>query len=117
MELIVTDHDEKIWGMMCHFASFLGFVVPLGNILGPLLVYLMKKDIYRFVEEQGKESMNFEITMTIYVLICIPLVFVIVGAIILPALIIFWITVVILAAVRNSEGRSFRYPITIRFIQ
>ena len=55
--------------------------------------------------------------MTIYVLICIPLVFVIIGAIILPALIIFWITVVILAAVRNSEGRSFRYPITIRFIQ
>ena len=52
MELIVTDHDEKIWGMMCHFASFLGFVVPLGNILGPLLVYLMKKDIYRILKSR-----------------------------------------------------------------
>jgi hypothetical protein len=117
MELIVTDHDEKTWGMMCHFAAFLGFVVPLGNILGPLLVYLMKKDTYRFVEEQGKESLNFEISMTIYFLICIPLVFVVVGIIILPVLIIFWIAVVIIAAVKNSEGRGFRYPMTIRFIQ
>ena len=62
--------DDKQWGMFCHLSSLAGFVVPGGNIIGPVVCWMMKKEESRFVDYHGKESVNFQISMLIYILIC-----------------------------------------------
>lgn len=71
--------EERTWGMVCHLAALAGYLFPFGNIIGPLIVWLIKKEEMPFVADQGKESLNFQITMAILTAICIVLVFVMVG--------------------------------------
>jgi uncharacterized protein len=79
MEKIVTDPMEKQWGMFAHLAAFAAFIIPLGNVVGPLVVYLIKKDEYEFVNDQGKEVLNFQITWTIAMIISAILIIAVVG--------------------------------------
>lgn len=66
MERIVTDPDEKQWGMFTHLAALAGLIgIPFGSIIGPLVIYMIKKDEFEFVNEQGKEVLNFQITWAI----------------------------------------------------
>ncbi|GLI33314.1 DUF4870 domain-containing protein [Desulforhabdus amnigena] len=118
--------QEKNWAMFCHLSALLGFIwfpvgiyllFPFGHIIGPLLVWLIKRKEFPFVDEQGKEALNFQISMTIYALISSLLVFVIVGFFGLMALAIVDIVLVIIAAGKASEGISYRYPFTMRFIK
>jgi len=118
---MISDPEERTWGMACHLAAFAGLVVPgLGFVLGPLVVWLIKKDQYPFVNEQGKESLNFQISVLIYgvaagilafTVILIPLV-----AVFLGALAIFNVVMIIVAAVAISNGQRFRYPLAMRLI-
>ena len=69
MERIVTDPVEKQWGMFTHLAALAVFIgIPFGSIIGPLIIYLIKKDEYEFVNDQGKEVLNFQITWMIHLL-------------------------------------------------
>ena len=112
------EKDSRMWGMFCHLAAFVGLLgVPLGCILGPLVVWLIKKEDYPFVDQQGKESINFQISMTIYMFVSAVLIIVIIGFLLLAALIILDVVMVILAAIKANEGKSFRYPLTIRFLK
>jgi len=90
--------------------------VPFGNILGPLVVWLIKKDEMPLVDDQGKESVNFQISTTIYFIISLVLCLVVIGAFMLAALAVFKIIFVIIATVSASRGERFRYPLCIRFI-
>ncbi len=90
--------------------------MPLGNILGPLIMFLIKKDEYPFGGDQAKEALNFNISCTLYLLISIALCVVIIGFVLLPILGIFWLVATIIAAVRSNEGVSYRYPLCIRFV-
>ena len=109
--------DAKTWGMLCHLAGFGGYVVPvIGNIIGPLIVWQLKKDEYEFVDDQGKESLNFQITMTIAGVVAFMLIFVIIGIFLLPVVMLFDLVMKIIAAVKASNGERFRYPLSIRFI-
>ena len=116
---VVTDlKDAQMWGMFCHLAALAGFIgVPLGHIIGPLVIWLIKKDDYVMVDEQGKESVNFQISMTIYSVVAGILIFVIVGIFLLIALAIMNFILVIMASIKTSNGESFRYPFTIRFLK
>jgi uncharacterized Tic20 family protein len=109
--------DEGMWGMLCHLSTFAGFIVPFGNILGPLIVWLVKKDEYRLVEDQGKEAMNFQISITIWYFVAGILCIILIGIPLLLALIVFDLVVTIMAALRANAGEYYRYPLTIRFIQ
>lgn len=104
-------------GMFCHLASFVGYFIPFGNILGPLVLWLIKRDTMPFVESEGKESVNFQISMTIYILVSAVLLFFCIGLPMIIALAVFDIVVVIMACMEASKGRSYKYPICIRFIQ
>jgi len=108
--------QEKTWGMLCHLSALGVFVFPLGNIIGPLIVWLVKKDESSFVDDQGKESLNFQISFTIYCIIAAILIIVVIGIILLIALGIVFLILVIMAAVKANEGEEFRYPLTIRLI-
>ena len=107
--------DERTWAMLCHIGALAGGAIPIGNIKAPLVIWLVKKDEMPFVDEQGKEVLNFEITLMIGALLCIPLVFLIIGIPLLLALAIFGVVYNIIGAVKTNEGVHFRYPFRIQF--
>lgn len=109
--------SEKKWAIFCHLASFVGYIIPFGNILGPLVVWLMGKYNSQFVNHHGKESLNFQISVTIYGIIFLFLSVFFIGIPLLIVLVIFEFITVIIAAVKASSGNYFRYPLTIRFFK
>lgn len=104
-------------GMFCHLASLAGYVLPFGNIFGPLVLWLMKRETMPFVNGEGRESVNFQISMTLYMLVAAILCFFCIGVPILIGLAIFDIVVVVLACVESSKGNAYKYPLCIRFIE
>ncbi|MDE2248328.1 MAG: DUF4870 domain-containing protein [Xanthomonadaceae bacterium] len=103
--------------MFAHLSALAGLVVPFGSILGPLIVWLIKKDTMPLVNDQGKEALNFNITVAMAAVVCGVLVFVLVGFLLLPALVITWLAFVIIATIKASEGVTYRYPFTLRLVQ
>jgi uncharacterized Tic20 family protein len=117
----VQDKDARNWGMICHLAALSGYIIPFGNVIGPLIVWAMKKDEYPFVDDQGKEALNFQLTMSIVGLVGILMIFTIIFAVIaiplLAALCIFMLVMIIVASIKANEGVPYRYPLTIRFFK
>lgn len=111
------DKGERLWGMLCHLISFSGYLIPFGSVLGPLIIWLIKKDEMPFVNDQGKESLNFQLTMLIAVIVSAILMLVFIGFLLLGVIIIYQIIVVIMASIKANEGVRYRYPYTIRFIK
>ncbi len=110
--------QEKTFGMLCHLLALAGYVFWLfGNILGPLIMWLVKKDTSAFVDDQGKESLNFQISITIYGLGAGVLSFVVIGIPLLFVIGIFDIVMIIIAAVQANNGVKYRYPLCIRLIK
>lgn len=109
--------DEKTWGLFAHISALAGFVIPLGNVFGPLIVWLIKKDQMPFVNDQGKESLNFQIMVTLALAVSIALWCVVVGFFITPIIAIGAIVFEIIGAVQAQKGIAYRYPINIRIIR
>ena len=117
-----TNKDARMWGMICHLAALAGIVVPvIGSVIGPLVVWQIKKDEFGFVDEQGKEAVNFQISILLYLLISailwVPLSFVCIGVVIPLAISIVDLIFLLIAAVKANDGEHYRYPLTIRFIK
>jgi uncharacterized protein len=109
--------EERTWGMLVHLCAFAGLVVPLGSLLGPLVLWLIKRDQSGFVAEQGKEALNFNISILIAGLICWALVFVFIGILLGVALFIYWLAMTIIAGIKAGEGVRYRYPFAIRLLK
>lgn len=109
--------EERTWGMLAHLSALAGFIVPLGNILGPLIVWLIKKDQMPFVNDQGKESLNFQIMITIVAFVAALTICIGIGIILLPAVAILAIVFEIIAAVQANSGAAYRYPVNLRLIK
>jgi hypothetical protein len=110
--------EERTWAMLVHLAALPGLVLPfVGNIIGPLLIWLARRDQSPFVATQGRESLNFNISVTLGALVCSALVYVFIGILLGLALIVYWLAMTILAGVRAGEGVPFRYPFALRFIR
>ena len=103
--------------MLCHASALLGlFLHFLGHLLGPLIVWLVKRGDSPEIDAHGKESLNFQLSMLIYDAIAAILCIILIG---IPILIALWImntVFVIIASIRASEGKFYRYPIAIRFL-
>ena len=112
-----TSSDVRTWCVLCHASALLGlFFHVLGHLGGPLIVWLMKRGDSPEIDAHGKESLNFQISMLIYDAVAAILCVVLIG---IPILIALWVlntVLVIIASVKASEGKFYRYPITIRFI-
>src|SRR5687767_8768963 len=81
-----TTNDERTWAMLSHLSALLVFTaIPFANILGPLVVWLVKREQFPLVEDQGKEALNFQISMTIYAIVSAILVLLVVGILMLIA--------------------------------
>ena len=112
----LPNKDERNWAMFAHLATFSGHVIPFGHIAGPLLIWCLKKDEMPFVNNQGKEALNFQITVTLYFIIAALLCLIAIGIVLLPVIWLFDVIVTIVAAVKANEGVAFRYPLSFRFI-
>ena len=94
-----------------------GTSYQLGHIIAPLVIWLIKKDESPFVDDQGRESLNFQISMSIYAIIALLLILVVIGVVLLIAVVIFDVIMVIIAAVRANTGERYRYPLCMRFVK
>jgi len=110
--------DDRSWNALCHLLALSGFVgLPFGHVLGPLIWWIIKKEESPSVDEHGKESLNFQISMTIYTIGAGLSVFVVIGLALLPAILVLNLVLTIIAGVKASNGEFYRYPLTIRFIK
>jgi uncharacterized Tic20 family protein len=105
------------FAMLCHLGALAGYLIPFGNIVGPLVFWLSKKDQYAFVDDQGKESLNFQITVSIVAIISAILTIVVIGFILLLIVAIGSLVLVIMATVAASSGKAYRYPVCLRLIK
>lgn len=116
MNQLDSNPESRMWAMLAHLSALSGFVIPFGNIIGPLVIWLVKRDEMSFVNDQAKEALNFNISMTIYMVVAGVLVFVLIGIPLLIVLGIAWLVLAILAAVKANEGTAYRYPLTLRLV-
>ena len=117
-EELETNKKARLWAMLCHLAGLAGFGFPLlGNVILPLIFWQIKKDEFPFVDDQGKEAVNFHISITLYSLACIPLVLLCVGIFSWLAVGLFALVMLVIASVKAYGGYAYRYPLTIRLIK
>ncbi len=118
METSTSSSNVRMWNVLCHATALAGFFVPwAGHILGPLIVWLVKRNDSPEIDEHGKESLNFQISMLIYNVIAGVLCLVLIGFVILAILHILNLVLVIIASIQASEGKFYRYPLAIRLIK
>ncbi|PTM58475.1 DUF4870 domain-containing protein [Desmospora activa] len=110
MEQSQVPQDARTMGMLAHLLGIFSFI-------GPLIIWLIKKDEHPFVDDQGKEALNFQISLLIYYFISGLLCIILIGLLILPVVVIVHYVFAILAGVKANQGEYYRYPLTIRFIK
>ena len=103
--------DSKTMAMLCHLLGiFTGF-------LGPLIIWLIKKDEDPFVDDQGKEALNFQISVLIAMAISGALICLVIGGFLVVAVAVCNIVFCIIGALKANEGVAYRYPFTLRLIK
>ena len=111
-------NEVRTMAMLCHLVSLTVYVTAIGGILGPLIVWLLKKDEHPFIDRHGKEALNFNISIFIWTVIGVILLFCFfLGLIILIPLTVFHIVCTIIATLKANNGEEFRYPLTFRLVK
>ncbi|TWC32360.1 hypothetical protein FBY03_11726 [Pseudomonas sp. SJZ079] len=113
----IPSQEARQWAMFCHFSAFLGFVFPFGSLIGPLIVWQLKKDLDPFVDGQGKEALNFQISVAIAFMISVLLMLVVVGFLLASLIAIGALVMTIIAGIKANEGQAYRYPFCWRLIK
>ena len=108
---VSATQDEKTLGIVMHVLCLVGF-----PILGPLVIWLIKKDSSRYLDQQGRELLNFQISYFIYALISFVLCFIFIGIPLLVIIGVASIVLTIIGIVKAAEGGVYRFPLTIRLL-
>jgi uncharacterized Tic20 family protein len=120
---VVLDNEERQWGMFAHLSALAGLLVGGLTFIGPLVIWLIKKDESKFVDYHGKEALNFQLNILIYSLVLVAIsvatcgVGLIVTGPLLAALGIYAIVMPIIAGMKANEGKLYEYPLTFRMIK
>ncbi|WP_440057252.1 DUF4870 domain-containing protein [Pseudomonas fragariae (ex Marin et al. 2024)] len=109
--------SARQWAMFCHLWAFAGLMFPFGNLLGPLIIWQLKKDSDPFIDAQGKEALNFQITVAIAATVSMLLVVLIIGFALLTLVGIGAAVLAIIAGIKANDGVNYRYPFTLRLIK
>lgn len=117
VQQVQPSQEARQWAMFCHFAAFLGFIFPFGNLLGPMIVWQIKRESDPFVDRQGKEALNFQITVSLAVVVSFLLMLVVIGFFLLGLVSIGALVLTIIAGIKANEGLDYRYPFTWRPIK
>jgi hypothetical protein len=121
IEMVPASSSEsaRSWCIGLHLSGLSGLILSfaLAHIVVPLVIWLVKRADSQEIDAAGKEVLNFQISYTIYSIIAGALCFVLIGFLLLPIVLIVWLACIIIAAVKTSNGESYRYPYTIRFLK
>jgi len=122
-DVLIADKDDRLWGMFCHLGGLSSYLTALPgvNIIVPLILWNLKKDGRPFVDDQGKESMNFQISVLLYLIVTVAAGILLglssLGMIVIPVLMAAHVVLTIYGAIQASRGDTFRYPLTVRLIK
>jgi len=110
--------SERNWAVFCHLGGFAVYLLPfaLGNVVVPLVLWMMKRHDSAFVDGHGREALNFQISVTLYGIAIGLLAWVLIGFLLIVPLAVFQFVLMVIASVRASQGEPYRYPLTIRLI-
>lgn len=111
-----VSNDERTCGILVQAVAFTGLVVPFANIIGPLVIWLLKKEESRFVDENGKQSLNFQSTCSVIIFVATLTLFVGVRLILVPLMGLAWLVLVVLGTVTASNGEVYDYPLAIDLV-
>ena len=112
----MTADQERQWAMFTHLAGLGGFLIPLGSIAGPLVLWLLRKDRSEMIDQHGREVLNFQISILIYFTCAVVMAFFVIGFFLLPAVLVLQVVASILGAIRVNDDEEFHYPLTIKFL-
>lgn len=116
--LTVSEREARRWATICHLSALVGLLGNgVGFVLAPLIIWLIKRHDDPFIDAQGKEAVNFQITMFLALLVCVPLLLVVIGFFLGLVVLVLACVFPILAAIRAGEGENYLYPFAIRFIK
>ena len=110
-EVYIPTQDEKMMGLLSHVLTF------VAGFLAPLVIYLVKKDESEYVKKHAVESLNFQISIAIYLFVSFILMFVIIGIFLMIAVGMLAFIFVIIATIKAAEGKFYQYPFTIRLVK
>lgn len=113
-----SDESARSWCIGLHLSGLSGLILSfaLAHIVVPLVIWLVKRAESPEIDAIGKEVLNFQISYTLYSLIAGALCFVLIGLVLLPIVLLVWLISIIIATVKTSNGESYCYPFTIRFL-
>jgi uncharacterized Tic20 family protein len=118
------ESQTRMWNMLCHLSALAGFVIPFGNIFGPLIIWQIKKNEFPSVEIHGKASLNFQITVTIAAIaglfVAFALSFFCVGYLLFPVvglIALAGIIFAIIAGIKANNGEDYKYPYSFEFVK
>ena len=109
--------QERQWALICHLSALSGYIIPFGNLIAPIVIWSMKKDEMPMVDTHGKEVINFQLSMTIWLIISAILVVLVIGIPLLIILALLQLIFVIIGAIKADSGELYKYPMTIHFIK
>jgi len=119
-----TESQARTWNMLCHLSALAGFIIPFGNMLGPLLVWQIKKNEIPSVNVHGKAALNFQITVTLAafvgVVVAVILSFFCVGFLLVPLVILIGLAglvFAIIAGIKANNGEDYKYPYSLNLIK
>ncbi len=107
--------EVRNWAMAAHASALVGAWVLLA-FLGPLVVWLAKREAHPFIDVHGREALNFNLSVLLYTVVAVGLAFLLIGIPLLIAIGAGWLVLTIVATVRAANGEHYRYPFTIRFV-
>ena len=114
----VPDKYARTWAMLCHLSALTIYLgVPFGNIIGPLVIWLITREDDPLIDREGKSALNFQLTIWIATLLCVPLVFLCIGIVMIAVLHVANIIFVVVATITTAGGGAYRYPYSLELIK
>jgi uncharacterized Tic20 family protein len=116
-EIGPVDQAVRTTAVAAHLSTFAGLVVPLGSVIGPLALWLTRRDRDPFIDQAGREALNFGISIAVYGSLLLVAALMLVGIPVLIVGVIAWVVLASLAAAKASQGQAYRYPLTMRLVR
>jgi len=118
-----TDSDARQWNMWCHLSALAGLFIPFGNVIGPLLIWQLKKKECPSVEIHGKAALNFQLTVllafVVGIILAIILSFFCIGWLLFPLVMLIGVAgmvFAVIAGIKAGDGKDYQYPYSLKLV-